>query len=130
MNRIAPLPLVITIISTLWGATEPNWVVTTSRRLVLLAIVISLGLLFWKYPALPPLVPLWYGKPWGIDRLAHPLWLLLLPGGSFIILITNIIAERLLTRDMLVFTQILALATLLVSILSLVTLTKILFLVS
>lgn len=130
MNRIAPLRLVIKIVPTLWGANEPNWVVATSRRLVLLAIVISLGLFLWKYNALPPLVPLWYGKPWGVDRLAHPLWLLFLPGGNFVIVITNIIAEKLLTRDMLVFTQILALSTLLVSILSLVTLTKILFLVS
>lgn len=107
-----------------------NWVITTSRKLVLLAIVISLALFLWKYPTLPPLVPLWYGKPWGIDRLAHPLWLMLLPGGSFVVLITNIIAEKVLTRDMLVFAQILALTALLVAVLSLVTLTKILFLVS
>lgn len=131
MNHVvAPLRIVVKNVPTLWGINEPNWVVATSRRIVLLVIVVSLGLFLWKYPTLPPLVPLWYGKPWGIDRLANPLWLLLLPGGSFVILITNIIAEKLLTRDMLVFTQILALATLLVAILSLVTLAKILFLVS
>lgn len=130
MNNIAPLRLVVTIISTLWGTTAPNWVVTMSRKIVLLAITVSLALFLWKYPTLPPLVPLWYGKPWGIDRLAHPLWLMLLPGGIFVVLIVNIIAEKILTRDMLVFTQILALSTLLVAILSLVTLTKILFLVS
>ena len=131
MNHVVtPLRIVVKNVPTLWGANEPNWLVVVSRRIVLLAIIISLSLLLWKYPALPPLVPLWYGKPWGADRLAHPLWLLLLPGGSFVIVITNIIAEKLLTRDMLVFTQILALSTLLVAILSLVTLTKILFLVS
>lgn len=130
MNHIAPLRLVVTIVSTLWGTNAPNWVVTLSRKIVLLAIVVSWALFLWKYPTLPPLVPLWYGKPWGMDRLAHPLWLMLLPGGSFVVLMTNIIAEKVLSRDMLVFTQILALSTLLVSVLSLVTLTKILFLVS
>lgn len=130
MNHIVPLRLVVEIVATLWGTNAPNWVVTISRKIVLLAITVSWALFLWKYPTLPPLVPLWYGKPWGIDRLAHPLWLMLLPGGSFIVLITNIIAEKVLTRDMLVFTQILALTTLLVAALSLVTLTKILFLVS
>ncbi len=130
MNRTNPLQCIAMMISALWGANEQNWVVTTSRKIVLVATIISLSLLAWKYPTLPQLVPLWYGKPWGIDRLAHPVWLLLLPCGSFVILITNIISEKLLTRDMLVFTQILALSTLLVAILSLVTLAKILFLIS
>ena len=107
-----------------------NWFIETSRKLVLLAIASSLALLLWKYPTLPPLVPLWYGKPWGTDRLAHPLWLVLLPAGSLIILIVNTIASRILTRDMLIFTQILAATALIVAILALVTLTKILFLVS
>lgn len=130
MNHISPLRLVVEMVATLWGPNASNWVVTMSRKIVLLAIVISWALFLWKYPTLPSLVPLWYGKPWGIDRLAHPLWLMLLPGGVFVVLITNIIAEKVLARDMLVFTQILSLSTLLVSILSLVTLTKILFLVS
>lgn len=130
MNRIAPLQIVVKNVPNLWGANEPNWMVTISRKIVLLATTISFALYIWKYSTLPPLVPLWYGKPWGIDRLAHPLWLLLLPGGSIFILVINIIAEKLFTRDMLIFTQILALTTLLVAILSLVTLTKILFLVT
>lgn len=117
-------------ISTLWGAREDNWVISTSRKLVLVAIIVSVVLLLWRFPTLPPLVPLWYGKPWGVDRLAHPLWLILLPAGSLVILIVNTIASRILTRDMLIFTQILAATALLVAILSLVTLTKILFLVS
>ena len=115
---------------TLWGAGEQNWVLSISKKLVLACILVSVALLLWRYPKLPPLVPLWYGEPWGTDRLAHPLWLTLLPIGSLVILIVNTIASRILTRDMLIFTQILAVTALLVSILSLVTLTKILFLVS
>ncbi len=109
---------------------DDNWVLSISRKLALAALVVSFALLVWRYPMLPPLVPLWYGKPWGVERLAHPLWLLLLPGGSFSILIVNSIFSRMVNRDMLIFTQILALTALLVSVLSLVTLTKILFLVS
>ncbi len=107
-----------------------NWFVSTTKKLVFVSILISVILLLWRYPKLPPLVPIWFGKPWGIDRLAHPLWLVLLPAGSLIILIINTILSRILTRDMLIFTQILAATALIVAILSLVTLTKILFLVS
>lgn len=107
-----------------------NWFLSTTKKLVFISIFISVILLLWRYPKLPPLVPIWFGKPWGIDRLAHPLWLVLLPAGSLIILIINTFASRILTRDMLIFTQILAATALIVAILSLVTLTKILFLVS
>lgn len=130
MQRFPVLTLFTQGVSALWGQREDNWVVTTSRRLALVSIAVSVILLVWRFPSLPPLVPLWYGKPWGTDRLAHPLWLTLLPAGTLVILIVNTIAARSLTRDMLIFTQILAATTLLVAILSLVTLTKILFLVS
>ncbi len=114
----------------LWGMGEQNWFLSLSKKLVLLNILVSIALLFWRYRTLPPLVPLWYGKPWGVDRLAHPLWLVLLPAGSLIVLIINTTLSRILTRDMLIFNQILAATALIVAILSLVTLTKILFLVS
>lgn len=130
MQRFPVLLLFTHGIRALWGQREDNWVVTISRRLALASIAVSVVLLVWRFPSLPPLVPLWYGKPWGADRLTHPLWLTLLPAGTLIILIVNIIAARILTRDMLIFTQILAATALLVAILSLVTLTKILFLVS
>lgn len=107
-----------------------NWLLSVTKRLILVSILVSMVLLLWRFPTLPPLVPLWYSKPWGADRLAHPLWLILLPAGSLAILIVNTIAARILTRDMLIFTQIFAATALLVAILSLVTLTKILFLVS
>ncbi len=114
----------------LWGMGEQNWFLSLSKKLVLLNILVSIALLFWRYRTLPPLVPLWYGKPWGVDRLAHPLWLVLLPAGSLIVLIINTTLSRILPRDMLIFNQILAATALIVAILSLVTLTKILFLVS
>lgn len=130
MQRFPVLPLLKQSVHTLWEENQDNWVISISRKLAVAGIAISTILLFWRYNFLPPLVPLWYGKPWGTDRLAHPLWLALLPAGSFIILMVNTIVARFITREMLIFTQILAITALLVSILSLVTLTKILFLVS
>ncbi|MBI3955625.1 hypothetical protein HY339_00015 [Candidatus Gottesmanbacteria bacterium] len=109
---------------------ENNWFLALSRRLAIASIIAATILLLWRYPSLPPFVPLWYSKPWGTDRLAHPLWIILLPAGSLVILIVNTIASRILTRDILIFTQILAATALLVAVLSLVTLTKILFLIS
>ncbi|MDP1722000.1 MAG: hypothetical protein Q8L37_02215 [Candidatus Gottesmanbacteria bacterium] len=108
---------------------EQNWVLSLSRKLSFACIVLSVLLLFWRYPRLPPLLPLWYSKPWGVERLAHPLWLILLPVGSWVIMIINAFAARFLTRDMLIFTQLFAVTTLLVAILSLVTMAKIIFLV-
>lgn len=109
---------------------EDNWILALANRLTITSIVLSVIIFLWRYRSLPPLVPLWYGKPWGTDRLAHPLWLIVLPAASLVILIINTIATRTVTRDMLIFRQILAATALLVAILSLVTLTKILFLVS
>lgn len=130
MQRTPVSSLFMQSIHDLWNQTPENWVFSVCRKLASASIVVSITLLFWRYHSLPPLVPLWYNKPWGIDRLAHPLWLSLLPAGELIILIVNIIAARLITREMLIFSQILAVTALLIAILSLVTLTKILFLVS
>lgn len=107
-----------------------NWFVRSAQKLSLIAFVTSVILLLWRFSTLPPLIPLWYNKPWGADRLAHPLWLALLPLGNFLILIINAIAGRTLPHDMLMFNQVLAATAFLVAILSLVSLTKILFLVS
>lgn len=118
------------LLRALWGGQEPNWAIAVSRKLTLLAVIVSIFILLWRYPGLPPSVPLWYGKPWGSDRLAHPLWLTMLPAGTLSILIINTAVSRLFTRDMLIFSQILALGALLVALLSLITLTKIVFLVA
>lgn len=109
---------------------ETNWIITLAGRLTIASIVLSAVIFLWRYSTLPPLLPLWYGKPWGTDRLAPPLWLLLLPIASLVILIINTITTRTVTRDMLIFSQILAATALLVAILSLVTLAKIVFLVA
>lgn len=64
----------------------------TSWRITAAGIVISLGTLAMFWRQLPPLVPLWYNRPWGLDQLA-PVWQLgMLPlFGLIIQLLTNLL---------------------------------------
>lgn len=109
---------------------EDNWVIRIGRRFTIASIALSGFILLLRFPALPPLVPLWYSKPWGTDRLADPLWMTILPAASLVILCVNTAASRILAHDMLIFRQILAATMLLVAILSTVALARIVFLVS
>ena len=78
---------------------------------------------------LPSSVPLWYSRAWGQDQLAHPLWLLLLPGASLfwqgvsLTLAGNV-------KEQTVFTKLLVVASFLVSILSFIALVQIVLLVT
>lgn len=47
-------------------------------------IGISLVGLGWGYGRLPAEVPLWFSRPWGATQLAHPAWLMLLPGSLIV----------------------------------------------
>lgn len=117
-------------IYTKWKELSGNWLVSIINKFVLLCVLISLGVIFWRWHLLPPAVPLWYTKPWGTDQLAHPYWLFLLPIGSLLIYLVNVIASVYITADYLIFTQLLFLTSFLVSFLSLITLVQILFLVT
>lgn len=86
--------------------------------------------LFWRWSLLPPLVPLWYSRPWGIDQLASPAWLFLLPVGSLLWYVTNVLLAVYVTHEYLIFTQTLFLTSLVTSLLSFLALVKIVFLVS
>lgn len=107
-----------------------NWIVSVSFRFAVLLFLLSLTLLAWRWRSLPPLVPLWYSKPWGNEQLAHPLFLLLLPFGNLFWYVTDLAITAWQKNRYLVFTQALFLTTFLSSFLSFVTLVKILFLVT
>jgi hypothetical protein len=107
-----------------------NTIILWSSRITILLIVGSLVVLFLSWQKLPDEIPLWYSKPWGADRLAAPIWLLLLPGASFCWYILNSFLSLHVTKDHLVFSQILFLSTLLVSMFSFVTLGMIIWIIS
>lgn len=113
-----------------WRGLSENWLIAVTNKFVPLLFLISLALLLWKWHNLPPFVPLWYAKPWGEEQLAQPVWLLLLPVGSLLIYLINIIVASYITADILIFSQALFSASFLVSLFSFITLIKILFLIS
>lgn len=113
-----------------WHDLKTNRLINVTEKIVLLSTAISLAFLAANWKQLPPAVPLWYSRPWGIDRLAHPLWLLVLPLGSLFLFTVNILTATLVTRDYPIFTRVLFLSSLLVSFLSLLALIKIILLVT
>lgn len=55
----------------------------------LLLIFINFLVLGLFFSSLPPQVPLFYSRPWGEEQLTTPLWLVILPAGSFFVLLLN-----------------------------------------
>ena len=117
-------------IRTSWSQVKSNWFVSLVQKIVLSLFLISIGLLVWRWRMLPPLVPLWYSRPWGADQLASPYWLFILPVASLILYGISFVASMYVTAEYLIFTQMLFLSSLLVSILSFVSLIKIIFLIT
>ncbi len=107
-----------------------NWLVSVVNKFVPIIVLLSVILLLLRAKDLPPVVPLWYAKPWGEEQLTSPWWLTVLPATSLITYIINVVASAYLTVQHLVFTQLLYATALMVSLLSFVTLIKILLLVT
>lgn len=113
-----------------WSESSANWLVSLVNKFVPLLLVLSVLLLLLRAKDLPPQVPLWYAKPWGGEQLANPWWLLVLPVGSLVAYLVNVVVSAYLTSEHLVFTQLLYATSLVMAFLSFITLAKILFLVT
>ncbi len=113
-----------------WNNVKTNWLIRISQRFIFLLFLLSLGMLLWKLAGLPPKVPLWYSRPWGEDQLAHPFWLFLLPISTLVWYGINFLVAMYMLSEYLLFTQMLFVSSLVVSLLSFLTLIKILFLVT
>lgn len=109
---------------------EANWIAQLTTRLVIAVNSIAIIVLIWHWNQLPPLVPLWYSKPWGDEQLAHPFWLLVLPGSSIIWYVFTIFFVGKYLKLYRIFGQILFLAALTVSLLSAITLINIILLMT
>lgn len=115
---------------TAWNAIKKNWLISVVHKFVIGLFILSVALLLWRFPQLPPKVPLWFSRPWGEDQLASPYWLLLLPASSIAWYGIDFLISIYVTAEYLIFTQMLFLSSLIVSLLSFITLIKILYLVS
>jgi hypothetical protein len=115
--------------STAWKEVKTNWLVMATTRTILVLNAASIVSILALWSKLPPLVPLWYSRPWGADQLTHPLWLFILPIGSLLLYVSNVFISMFFMAEYLIFTQMAFLTSLLVSFLSFVALVKILTLV-
>ena len=113
-----------------WHNLKTNWLINLTGKMVFILTLITLAVLAFNYRFLPPQVPLWYSRPWGAERLASSLWLLVLPLGNIFWFFINIVVATFATRDYPIFTRVLFLASLLVSFLSTIAITQIILLVT
>lgn len=112
-----------------WDTIKKNWILTLVPKFVLSLLFISILTTVLEWNKLPPLIPLWFSRPWGIDQLAPRTYIFILPVGAFIIFLLNTFLGIFFTAEYLIFTQALYLTSLLISILAFVSVIKILFLI-
>lgn len=99
-------------------------------RWILILTIGQLILIFVKFNDLPPQIPLYYSLPWGANGLASSSALFIIPVASIIIFLVNSILAAFSLIKHILFSRLLLIFSLLFSLLSLYTLTRIIFLVS
>jgi len=117
-------------VASTWTVLKTNWFINLVHKFVIILFILSAGILAWRFPVLPPQVPLWFSRPWGTDQLASRYWLILLPLSGMIWYGIDLVIGIYVTTEYLIFTQMLFLSSLIVNLLSFITLIKIIFLVS
>lgn len=101
------------------------------------AVFLSLGLLFGgmlvfliKVWSLPPLVPLFYNRPWGMPQLGEPTKLLLLLLSALGVCIINIAFSLRFFKEVVLLVRILLWVSALVSLLATTVVLRVVFLVT
>ncbi len=113
-----------------WKMIQSNWLIQLTHKFVVLFVVASIGIIVWRWNRMPPLIPLWYSRPWGADQLAPPVWLFILPIGSLCIYFINLVIGMYVTAEYLIFTQMLFISSFVVNFLSFVTLLTVIFIIT
>lgn len=95
-------------------------------------ILIGLGFIVFlvKVWSLPPLLPLFYNRPWGMAQLGSPIHLLLLLLLGAAILIVNVTLALKLYRSIILLSRILLWASLLIWLLTTTVVIRVILLVS
>jgi hypothetical protein len=104
----------------------------TSISLQLTSFFLLAQVIIWliSWRSLPPQLPLFYSRPWGEKQLASPTLLLLLPILSFIIVSANLLIALLTRKDNKLLSQLLIIFACLFNFSCLITLFKIITLVT
>lgn len=108
---------------------EDNFVWLSFLITIVLAVLIIV-LIFITWNRLPPQVPLFYSRPWGETQLSPTWGLWLLAIFSFTILGFNLILSLLYFQKNVLIRKILAATSLLFSLLSIITVIKIISLIT
>ena len=103
---------------------------STVFRWNLFFIILQISVLIWRFTNLPSQVPLYYSLPWGETQLASASALFLLPTFSLVILLINNLFSISLATTNTLLSRLLIFASLAVSFFFLVTLVKIVYLIS
>jgi hypothetical protein len=103
---------------------------STVFRWNLFFIILQISVLIWRFTNLPSQVPLYYSLPWGETQLASASALFLLPTFSLVILLINNLFSISLAATNTLLSRLLIFASLAVSFFFLVTLVKIVYLIS
>lgn len=93
-------------------------------------IISQILLLFVKFNSLPQQVPLYYSLPWGEGQLASATSLFLLPTFSLVILLINNLIASFFLKTIPLFSRLLVIFSLVFSLLSSISLARIIFLIS
>ena len=95
-----------------------------------LLILFQIGLLAWKFTSLPPKIPLYYSLPWGESQLSNTSSLFLLPTISITVLFIDNLFSVSFFKNHSLISRLSTITSLLVSFFSIITLSKIVFLIS
>ena len=104
--------------------------ITKAIQISFILIAAQLGLVLTFFSQLPTKVPLFYSLPWGQDQLANGQMLFLLPGICLAVLLINTIFSIVFIKSENFLSLCLNWSSVLVSIFSLITLARIIFLIT
>jgi len=99
-------------------------------RLGLFLLIVQLAILAFFWRKLPPQVPLFYSRSWGKEQLVSPIALLVLPAASLMITLANLATVSLMPGEERLASQLLVIFATVFNFLCLVTLFKIVILVT
>jgi hypothetical protein len=108
---------------------QENWTYSLANKIVILSTLLSISIICLRFKSLPPQIPLWYSRPWGKDILANPIWLFLMPAGSLFWHIGNMLLGIIAIPERKIFVSILFATSILITILSLLVVTNIVFII-
>lgn len=99
-------------------------------QIFFLILALSFIIIGIFYRSLPPQIPFYYSLPWGEEQLAQNYYILLLPGFALVIFLVNFIITLLISKKDLLLAQIILWSTCFVALLALITLIRIIVIVT